>query len=77
VTEPEHARLVWRKSRASETGGCVEVAMGSESVYVRNSRHTDGGPLLEFRSNEWAAFLTGVRNGEFELPSAPPTRSGD
>ena len=69
MTEPEHAKLVWRKSRASESGACVEVAIGAESVYVRNSRHADDRPPLEFRHEEWAAFLTGVREGEFELPS--------
>jgi Domain of unknown function (DUF397) len=69
VSEPDHARLVWRKSRASgDTGSCVEVAIGAESVYVRNSRHGDGRQPLEFRHEEWAAFLTGVREGEFELP---------
>ena len=68
MTEPEHARLVWRKSRASGDTGCVEVAIGPALVYVRNSRYTDGRPPLEFRHEEWAAFLTGARNGEFELP---------
>lgn len=78
MTEPEHARLTWHKSRASgDTGGCVEVAIGAESVYLRNSRHTDGGPALEFRYHEWAAFLTGVRNGEFELPAASQSAGGD
>jgi hypothetical protein len=76
VTEAEHARLVWRKSRASATGDCVEVAIGAQSVYVRHSRHAEDRPLA-FRYEEWAAFLTGVRNGEFELPASPQTTAGD
>lgn len=78
MTEPEHARLVWHKSSASgPAGDCVEVAIEPDSVYVRNSRHADDVPPLEFRHVEWAAFLTGVRNGEFELPPAPRTPPGD
>jgi hypothetical protein len=78
VTEPEHATLVWHKSSASGAdGGCVEVAIAAESVYVRNSRHAEDGRPLEFLYKEWAAFLAGVRDGEFELPAAPQTAAGD
>jgi hypothetical protein len=78
VTEPEHARLAWHKSSASGAdGGCVEVAIEAASVYVRNSRHTEDVPPLQFLYKEWAAFLVGVRNGEFELPLSPETAAGD
>jgi Domain of unknown function (DUF397) len=73
VSEPEHSNLAWRKSTASASGTCVEIAFGRESVYVRNARDRDG-PVLEFRPDEWAAFLSGVYNGEFELP--PPGAEG-
>jgi hypothetical protein len=77
VTEPEHTGLVWHKSSASGgQGDCVEVAVGAQSVYVRHSRHAEDRPLA-FRYEEWAAFLTGVRNGEFELPASPQTTAGD
>jgi hypothetical protein len=77
VTEPEHARLVWHKSSASGAdGSCVEVAIGAQSVYVRQSRQAEDRPLA-FRYEEWAAFLAGVRNGEFELPASPQSASGD
>lgn len=70
MSEPEHASLTWHKSTASgPDGGCVEVAVGPRAVYVRNSRHSAANaPELEFLHGEWAAFLVGVRNGEFELP---------
>jgi hypothetical protein len=68
VSEPEPVGLVWRKSTASADGGCVEVAVGAETVYVRNSRHA-AGPFLEFRPREWSAFLEGACNGEFDLPA--------
>ena len=77
MTEPEHARLEWHKSSASAGGGdCVEVAIGPQSIYVRHSRHAEDEPLA-FRYEEWAAFLTGVRNGEFGLPPAAQTTPGD
>jgi hypothetical protein len=69
MTEPEHASLPWRKSSASgNSGGCVEVAVGREHVYVRHSRHADG-PVLTFVYREWEAFTSGVLQGEFVLPS--------
>lgn len=55
---------LWRKSRASGSGNCVEVATTGELVYVRDSKFPDG-PTLEFTVDEWTAFLTGVHQGEF------------
>ena len=55
----------WRKAMASTTGGCVEVAsVGNGMVGVRDSKDR-GGPILRYTTQEWAAFLTGVRQGEF------------
>jgi hypothetical protein len=57
----------WVKSSLSlANGNCVEVAgLPGDEVGVRNSRDT-GGPVLRFTSDEWLAFLGGVRNGEFD-----------
>ena len=57
----------WRKSRESNpSGNCVEVAaLPDGSVAVRNSRQPEG-PALVYTRAEIAAFLTGVRNGEFD-----------
>jgi len=56
---------VWRKSTASDSGSCVEVALTERGVLVRNSRDPSG-PMLTFSRPEWAAFLVGVQNGEFD-----------
>ena len=76
MSEPEHGSLTWRKSTTSDTDGCVEIAMGHRSVQVRNARDRSG-PVLTFLHNEWAAFLAGVHNGEFELPGPPAAAEGD
>ena len=57
----------WIKSSLSyANGNCVEVAsLPGGEIGVRNSRGS-GGPVLRFTSQEWLAFLNGVRNGEFD-----------
>jgi hypothetical protein len=57
----------WRKSQASNPSGCcVEVAeLPDGAIAVRNSRHP-AGPALVYTRAEVAAFLTGVKNGEFD-----------
>ena len=58
--------------KSSLTGGdrwaCVEVAMRDGVVGVRST--TDPQKTTVFYTNdEWAAFIGGVKKGEFELPS--------
>ena len=60
----------WRTSiRSGTNGNCVEVATNlSEGVAVRDTKNRDGGTLV-FSPAEWAAFVGGVQDGEFDLPS--------
>ena len=57
----------WIKSSLSyANGNCVEEAsLPGGQIGVRNSRNS-AGPVLTFTSDEWRAFLGGVRNGEFD-----------
>jgi Domain of unknown function (DUF397) len=57
----------WRKSRVSNpSGSCVELAeLPGGVIAVRNSRHPSG-PALVYQRAEVAAFLAGVKNGEFD-----------
>lgn len=67
MTDSGASSLVWRKSKASEAGNCVEVAFSGELVLIRHSQRPSG-PTLSFSLPEWEAFLTGARRGEFDLP---------
>lgn len=54
----------WRKSTRSGDGNCVEVADVTEGTAVRDSKDPTG-PVLVFTGAEWAAFVAGVKDGEF------------
>lgn len=59
----------WITSRACSTNSCVQVAhLPNGMVAVRDSKDT-GKPAHVFDSDEWAAFVSGVKAGEFDLPS--------
>ncbi|GAB2576746.1 hypothetical protein GCM10027168_07080 [Streptomyces capparidis] len=60
--------LEWRKSSHSMNGGeCVEFAVpGASTVAVRDSKDPQG-PSLSFSSDAWAAFVTAVGQGRFDL----------
>jgi hypothetical protein len=51
--------LHWFKSSysGSDGGNCVEVAVGLDAVYVRDSKVADGGPVLRVGQKGWTTFL--------------------
>ena len=57
----------WIKSSLSfSNSNCVEVAsLPDGGIGVRDSKDSEG-PVLRFTSDEWHAFIGGVRNGEFD-----------
>jgi hypothetical protein len=65
---PYERGATWRKSSYSNSqgGDCVEVASTGMAVLVRDSKAPDSGRLA-LSAHEWDAFLTGVRNGEFDV----------
>jgi Domain of unknown function (DUF397) len=65
VGDSEWPSNVWRRSTASGGGNCIEVSVISGSVFMRHSQDPSG-LVLKFSLPEWEAFLTGVRNGEFD-----------
>jgi uncharacterized protein DUF397 len=61
----------WRKSTASASTNCVEVAMHGGLIHVRDSKAPAAGHL-SFTPAEWDAFLTGVRQEEFDRSRLEP-----
>ncbi|KAA9375983.1 MULTISPECIES: DUF397 domain-containing protein [Microbispora] len=59
---------VWRKSsRSSGNGGqCVEVAANLPGVIAVRDSKNPSGPKLLFTPEEWEAFISGVKDGEFD-----------
>lgn len=60
-------RAAWRKSTRSNDGGdgnCVEVAELADRIALRDSKDRTG-PVLAFPQDQWRAFLTGIRTGQF------------
>lgn len=56
----------WMKARKSNSGGnCVEVRREGAMIEVRDSKDRSGA-VLRFTGPEWAAFLDGARNAEFD-----------
>lgn len=60
---------VWHKStRSGGNGGdCVEVAGNLPGIVALRDTKDPDGSILVFTHQEWAAFLAGVRAGEFDV----------
>ena len=58
--------MTWIKSSFSySNSNCVELASLPAGVMMRDSKNPDA-PLLAFTAGEFAAFLAGVKAGEFD-----------
>lgn len=58
--------MTWiTSSFCSADVGCVEVDLSLGLVRVRHSRDPDG-PKMIYTVEEWAAFVAGVKAGEFD-----------
>lgn len=56
----------FRTSSFCSLGDCVEIGRSaSGEILVRDSKNRELGALA-FTREEWAAFVAGVKNGEFE-----------
>lgn len=56
----------WRKSSASGTSNCVEVAYRDDVVMVRDSTDVSG-PVLRFSVDVWSSFTADLK-GEVQAP---------
>jgi hypothetical protein len=55
----------WFKSSFCGSGACVEVAIAGEAIRMRDGK-APSEPFLAFSRDSWAAFVSGVRSGEFD-----------
>ncbi|GAA2879869.1 DUF397 domain-containing protein [Actinoplanes cyaneus] len=62
----DRSTVAWRRSSRSYSDNCVEVAdLPDGGRAVRDSKNPDG-PILFFTPSEWAAFVGGAKDGEFD-----------
>ena len=61
------AAPVWRKSTRSANSSCVEVALASDIVGVRDSKDP-AGPVLSLTADVWRSFVNDVKDGQFDRP---------
>jgi hypothetical protein len=60
----------WTRSRLCSSDGCVEVAhLADGSVAVRDSKNVRKAAHV-FDREEWSVFVTGVKNGEFDVANS-------
>ena len=67
INEVEVDGVYYRKSSYSPRGDrfCVGIKFNEGTVSVINTKTK--GPVVEFTSGEWAAFIKGVKDGEFDI----------
>ena len=58
--------LRWRRARQCSSGNCVEIAHDGDHILLRDSKKPRTAPMV-FTHDEWAAFTSGVRAGEFDF----------
>jgi hypothetical protein len=64
----------WYKStRSAGNGACVEVAIRSDAVLVRDSKDRQG-PILTFEPSAWRNFIQFVSTGGVDLNDSDQTR---
>jgi hypothetical protein len=71
---PDSHALSWRKSSASGSGDCVEVAFSGDLILVRDSKRKYPH-ILKFTPARWQAFLSDIRAGEFNIERPDPLQA--
>lgn len=66
MRENEIGLTHWQKAvRSAGNGQCVEVASVQSMIAIRDSKNP-AQPALLYTTGEWAAFIDGVKKGEFD-----------
>lgn len=68
MTAKDVSSAAWITSRFCSASACVQVAhLPGGMVAIRDSKDT-ARPAHVFDRTEWAAFIDGVKAGDFDLP---------
>ncbi|WP_283139647.1 DUF397 domain-containing protein [Rhizohabitans arisaemae] len=67
MDSPDLTGAEFRKASSCAMAMCVRVATNVTGVVAVRDGKNPSGPVLTFTPSEWTAFVTGVRNGEFEV----------
>jgi len=65
IIAPTFEKKDFKISRSCGFSGCVQVAYKDNIIGVGDTKNPNGS-LLIFDKEEWNAFITGVKNGEFD-----------
>lgn len=69
MSEYNGEAVSWIASRACNNSACVQVAyLTGGKIAVRDSKDTSKVPHV-FDREEWTAFVSGVKAGEFDPPA--------
>jgi Domain of unknown function (DUF397) len=69
VVDFDEPCIAWRKSTASNSGDCVQVAVVDGSVLIRDSANPNG-VVLRLLPAAWSAFMARARGEDFGLRRA-------
>jgi hypothetical protein len=68
MSEHDTSNAAWITSRSCNNSACVQVAhLPGGMVALRDSKDP-AKPAQIFDSEEWSAFVTGIKAGDFDLP---------
>ncbi|HEY3259202.1 MAG TPA: DUF397 domain-containing protein [Pseudonocardiaceae bacterium] len=67
IIDSDTAAVRWTTSSFCDAEGCVAIArLADGQIAVADSKDSNGSELI-FTAAEWAAFVAGVRAGEFDF----------
>lgn len=55
----------WYTSSYCSNNACVEVAIGTDTVGVRDNKPGNDRTVLDITPTAWRTFITGIRAGSF------------
>ncbi|BCB85727.1 DUF397 domain-containing protein [Phytohabitans suffuscus] len=51
----------WRRSTRCQHADCVEIAVVSDNVLIRDSKHGASGPVLAFTAEQFRSFISAMK----------------